>query len=168
VSRADVLGGQLAEATERPIEMFARAGTLEETLAAMPRRGADVFLRSGDPSTRVAVRGRARFRRRWERRRGCCCSLCRCLNLQEQFVCSMRMFFVAAEAQTYYRRVVELCFLSSCFEYQDLFVGSRITYPSKSYLSRKVMSEVSVGLPRLGRPCRLRVLLLVRRILLSI
>jgi hypothetical protein len=27
-----------------------------------------------------------------------CCSLCRCLNLQEQFVCSMRMFFAAAEA----------------------------------------------------------------------
>jgi hypothetical protein len=35
VSRADVLGGQLAEATERPVEVFARAGTLEETLAAM-------------------------------------------------------------------------------------------------------------------------------------
>jgi hypothetical protein len=34
----------------------------------------------------------------WKRRRGCCCSLCRCLNLQEQFVCSMRMFFAAAEA----------------------------------------------------------------------
>jgi hypothetical protein len=35
VSRADVLGGQLAEATERAVEEFARAGTLEETLAAM-------------------------------------------------------------------------------------------------------------------------------------
>jgi hypothetical protein len=35
VSRADVLGGQLAEATERPVEVFARARTLEETLAAM-------------------------------------------------------------------------------------------------------------------------------------
>jgi hypothetical protein len=35
VSRADVLGGQLAEATERPTEVSARAGTLEETLAAM-------------------------------------------------------------------------------------------------------------------------------------
>jgi hypothetical protein len=57
----------------------------------------------------------------------------------------MHMFFAAAEAQTYYCRVVKLCFLSSCFEYQDLFVGSRITYPSKSYLSRKVMSEVSVS-----------------------
>jgi hypothetical protein len=28
-------GGQQAEATERPVEMFARAGTLEEILAAM-------------------------------------------------------------------------------------------------------------------------------------
>jgi hypothetical protein len=35
VSRAEVLGGQLAEATERPAEVSARAGTLVETLAAM-------------------------------------------------------------------------------------------------------------------------------------
>jgi hypothetical protein len=35
VSRADVLGGQLAEATERSAEPSARAGFLEETLAAM-------------------------------------------------------------------------------------------------------------------------------------
>jgi hypothetical protein len=35
VSWADVLGGQLAEATGRPVEVSARAGTLEETLAAM-------------------------------------------------------------------------------------------------------------------------------------
>jgi hypothetical protein len=35
VSRADVLGGQLAESTERPVEVSARAGTLAETLAAM-------------------------------------------------------------------------------------------------------------------------------------
>ena len=35
MSRADVLGGQLAEATERPVEPSARAGFLEETLAAM-------------------------------------------------------------------------------------------------------------------------------------
>jgi hypothetical protein len=57
----------------------------------------------------------------------------------------MRMFFAAAKAQTYYCRVIKLCFLSSCFEYQDLFVGSRIAYPSESYFSRKVMSEVSVS-----------------------
>jgi hypothetical protein len=55
------------------------------------------------------------------------------------------MFFAAAEAQTYYCRVVKLHFLSFCFEYQDLFVGSRIVYPSESHLSRKVMSEVSVS-----------------------
>jgi hypothetical protein len=57
----------------------------------------------------------------------------------------MRMFFAAVEALTYYCRVIELRFLSSCFEYQDLFVVSRITYPSESYLSRKVMSEVFVS-----------------------
>jgi hypothetical protein len=35
MSRADVPGGQLAKATERPVEPSARAGFLEETLAAM-------------------------------------------------------------------------------------------------------------------------------------
>jgi uncharacterized coiled-coil DUF342 family protein len=35
VSRAEVLGGQLAEATERPIEVSARAGALAKTRAAM-------------------------------------------------------------------------------------------------------------------------------------
>jgi hypothetical protein len=55
------------------------------------------------------------------------------------------MFFAAAEARTYRCRVIKLCFFFSCFEYQDLFVGSRIVYPSESYLSRKVMSEVSVS-----------------------
>jgi hypothetical protein len=55
------------------------------------------------------------------------------------------MFFAAAEAQTYHRPVVKLRLFSSCFEYQDLFVGSRIAYPSESYLSQKVVSEVSVS-----------------------
>jgi hypothetical protein len=35
MSRADVLGGQLDEAMERPDKPSARAGFLEETLAAM-------------------------------------------------------------------------------------------------------------------------------------
>jgi hypothetical protein len=120
-------------------------GPLQRPWLRWPKRGAGVLLRGGDPSARVAVRGRARFRRRWKRRRGCCCSLCRCLNLQEQFVCSMCMLVAAAEAQTSYCRIIKLRFLSSCFEYQDLFVGSRIAYPSESYFSRKVMSEVSVS-----------------------
>jgi hypothetical protein len=67
------------------------------------------------------------------------------MNLQGEFVCSVRMFFAAAEAQTYHCRVVKLRFLSSCFEYQDLFVGNRIVYLSEGYFSRKVMSEVSVS-----------------------
>jgi hypothetical protein len=54
-------------------------------------------------------------------------------------------FFAATEAQTYHCRVVKLHFFSLCFKYQDLFVGSRIAHPSESYLSRKVMSEVSVS-----------------------
>ena len=35
MSRVDVLGGQLAEAKERLVKPSARAGFLEETLAAM-------------------------------------------------------------------------------------------------------------------------------------
>jgi hypothetical protein len=69
----------------------------------------------------------------------------RCLSLQDRFDCIMHMFFAAAEAQTYCRRVVKLCFFSSRFEYQDLFVGNRIVCLSESYFSRKVMSEVSVS-----------------------
>jgi hypothetical protein len=52
------------------------------------------------------------------------------LSVQDRFTCSMHMFFAAAEAQTYCRRVVKLRFFSSCFEYQGLLVGSRIVYPS--------------------------------------
>jgi hypothetical protein len=37
MSRAGVLGGQLAEASGRPSKPSARAGFLEETLAAMAR-----------------------------------------------------------------------------------------------------------------------------------
>jgi hypothetical protein len=54
-------------------------------------------------------------------------------------------FFAAAEAQTCHCRVIKLRLFSSCLEYQGLLVGSRIVYPSESYLSRKVMSEVSVS-----------------------
>jgi hypothetical protein len=67
------------------------------------------------------------------------------LSPRDRFACSMHMFFVAAEAQTYCRRVVKLRFFSSRFEYLDLFVGNRIVCPSESYFSRKVMSEVSVS-----------------------
>jgi hypothetical protein len=35
MSWADVLGGQPAEATKRPVKLSARAGFLEENLAAM-------------------------------------------------------------------------------------------------------------------------------------
>jgi hypothetical protein len=83
------------------------------------------------------------------------------------------MFFVAVEAKTYRRHVGKLRFFFPCFEYQDLFILNRIVHPSVSYLSQKVMSEVSISRRRrspsawFGLAC-LRVLLLVRRILLSI
>jgi hypothetical protein len=68
-------------------------------------------------------------------------------------------FFAAAEAQTYRRRVVKLCFFSLCFKYQDLFVGNRIVCPSMSYFSRKVMSEVSVSRRRRSPSARSALLL---------
>jgi hypothetical protein len=122
-SRADVLGGQLVEATERSVEPSARAGFPEETPATMAQAWCQQVPSRWRSSDRVAVRGRVGFRRRW--------SLC--------------MFFAAAEAQTYRHRVVKLRFFSPCFEYLDLFVGNRIVCPSESYFSRKVMSEGSVS-----------------------
>jgi hypothetical protein len=75
--------------------------------------------------------------------------------------------FAAAEAKTLCRRVIKLHFFSSCFEYPDSFVSSRVAYPSKSYFLWKVTSEVpypgGVGVPRLGRPCLLHALLFVLR-----
>jgi hypothetical protein len=70
------------------------------------------------------------------------------LSLQDRFAYSVHMFFAAAEAQTYCRRVVKLHFFSSCFEYLDLFVGNIIVCPSESYFSQKVMSDVSVSRTR--------------------
>jgi hypothetical protein len=67
------------------------------------------------------------------------------LSLQDQFACSMHMFSAAAEAQTYHRCVVKMCFFPPRFEYLDFFVGNRIVCPSESYFPRKVMSEVSVS-----------------------
>jgi hypothetical protein len=51
MSRADVLGGQLAKATERLVEPSARAEFPEETLAAMAQAWCRQFLRGGDPTT---------------------------------------------------------------------------------------------------------------------
>jgi hypothetical protein len=64
------------------------------------------------------------------------------------------MFFAAAEAQTYRHHVVKLRFFSPCFEYQDLFVGSRIAHLSESYFSWKVMSEVSISRRRRSSSAR--------------
>jgi hypothetical protein len=99
----------------------------------------------GGPFARVTIRGRAWFRRGWNQHRGCCCSPCRCQNLQEQFVCSMRMLFRDRRGLNTIVVFKKLCLLSSCFEHHDLSVNSRIVYPNESYFSWKVMSEVSVS-----------------------
>jgi hypothetical protein len=82
------------------------------------------------------------------------------------------MFSRPLRPKHFYRRVIKLRFLSSCFEYQGLFVGRRIAYPSMSYFSPKVMSEVSVSRRRRSPSARstlpLTCTLVVFRILLSI
>jgi hypothetical protein len=111
MSRADVLGGQLAEASGQPAEPSARVGLLEETLAA---DGPDVVLTSSFGAEILRL---------------CCCSRLgraspkvvltpRVLLLPSIEVrtcriglsCSVRMFSAAAEAQTYCRCVVKLHF----------------------------------------------------------
>jgi hypothetical protein len=69
-----ILGGQLAEATERPVKPSARVGFLEETLAAMAQARCSYLPSRWRSSDCVVVRGRVGFRRRWGRCRGCCCS----------------------------------------------------------------------------------------------
>jgi hypothetical protein len=108
-----------------------------------PRRGANRFLRGGDPPTVLPFEAGSDSAEGGVDAEGAAAPH-RCLILQEQFICSVCMFFAAAEAQTCRRRVVKLRFFSPCFEYLDLFVGNRIVCPSESYFSRKVMSEVSV------------------------
>jgi hypothetical protein len=54
-SRADVLGGQLAEATERPVEPSARAGFPEETPATMAQAWCQQVPSRWRSSDRVAV-----------------------------------------------------------------------------------------------------------------
>uniref|UniRef100_A0A804R3U1 Lactoylglutathione lyase / glyoxalase I family protein n=1 Tax=Zea mays TaxID=4577 RepID=A0A804R3U1_MAIZE len=56
-SRADVLGGQLAEASGWPAELSARAGFLEKTLAAIARARCRRRPPEWRSSDRVAVRG---------------------------------------------------------------------------------------------------------------
>jgi hypothetical protein len=63
-SRANVLRGQLAEASGRPVEPSARARFLEETLAVMARARCWRLPSERRSSDRVAVRGRVGSRRR--------------------------------------------------------------------------------------------------------
>jgi hypothetical protein len=110
-----------------------------------PRRGADVFLRGGDPSTVLPSEAGSDSAEGGVDAEGAAAPPLMSdpagISLSVVCVC----FLMVAEAQTYRHRVVELRFFSPCFEYQDLFVGNRIAYPSKSYFSRKVMSEVSIS-----------------------
>jgi hypothetical protein len=61
-------------------------------------------------------------------------TLCRRMSLQDRLAYSMHMFFAAAEAQTYCRRVVKLHFfplVSSIWTYLSvtkLFVRVRVTF----------------------------------------
>jgi hypothetical protein len=64
MSQADVLGGQLDESSGRPAKPSARAGFLEETLAAMARAWCRCRPSEQRSYDRVAVRGLVGLRRR--------------------------------------------------------------------------------------------------------
>jgi hypothetical protein len=52
----------------------------------------------GGPFARVAIRGRARFRRGWKQRRGCCCSPADARTYRNSLSIACACFFAAAEA----------------------------------------------------------------------
>jgi hypothetical protein len=110
-----------------------------------PRRGADRFLRGEDPSTVSPSEARSDSAKGGVDAEGAAAPPADVRSCRNSLSVVCVCFLAAAEAQTYRRRVVDLRFFSPCFEYQDLFVGNRIAYPSKSYFSRKAMSEVSVS-----------------------
>jgi hypothetical protein len=73
-SRAEVLGGQPAEATERLAGVYTQAGTLAENLVVRAQARCwrpPSMWRSFRPSH---VRGWARICPGWKHHRGCCCS----------------------------------------------------------------------------------------------
>jgi hypothetical protein len=85
-SRADVLGGQLAEATERSVEPSARAGFPEETLAAMAQAWCRQVPSRWRSSDRVAVRGSDSAEGGVDAEGAATPPPHRCLTLQEQFI----------------------------------------------------------------------------------
>jgi hypothetical protein len=110
-----------------------------------PRRGADRFLRGGDPSTVSPSEAGSDSAEGGVDAEGAAAPPADVRSCRNSLSVVCVCFLAAAEAQTYCCRVVDLRFFSPYFEYQDLFVGNRIVCPSESYFSRKVMSEVSVS-----------------------
>jgi hypothetical protein len=89
----------------------------------------------GGPFARVAVRGRAWFRRGWNQRKGCCCSPCRCRNLQEQFVYSMHMLFCGRRGLNTLSSCLKSCVFSplvssimTCLSIAESFIRMRVTF----------------------------------------
>jgi hypothetical protein len=113
-----------------------------------PRRGADVVLRSGDPPTVLPSEARSDFAEGGVDAEGAAApppSTSEPAGSVHLVVCVCFLRPSRVLLLPLHRCAVKLCFFSSCFEYLDLFVGNRIVCPSKSYFSRKVMSEVSVS-----------------------
>jgi hypothetical protein len=111
-----------------------------------PGRGADVVLRSGDRPTVLPSEARSDFAEGGVDAEGAAAplpSMSEPAGSVHLVVCVC--FLRPPRPKTYCRRVVKLRFFSSCFEYQDLFVGNIIVCPSESYFSQKVMSEVFVS-----------------------
>jgi hypothetical protein len=110
-----------------------------------PRSSADIFLRGGDPSLALPSEAGSDSAEGGDDAEGAAAPPADARTCRNSLSVACTCFLAVVEAQTCHYRVIKPRFFSSRFEYQDLLVGSRIAYPSESYLLRKVMSEVSVS-----------------------
>jgi hypothetical protein len=124
-----------------------------------PKRGANRFLRGGDPPTVLPFEAGSDSAEGGVDAEGAAAPPLMSDPAGTVYLVVCICFFAAAEAQTYRRRVVKLRFFSPCFKYLDLFIGNRIVCPSECYFSRKVMSEVSVSQRRRSPSARSALLL---------
>jgi hypothetical protein len=147
-SRASVLGGRLAEASGGggggPLGPGGARGPPPRAVCSGQVPGGDpggngpgVVLTSSFRAKILSPCCRSRFGRTSPKvestPRVLLLPLHRHLSLQHWFACSMHMFFVAAEAQTYYRRVVKLRFfphvssIKTCLSVAESFIRARVT-----------------------------------------
>jgi hypothetical protein len=138
LARADAESAQKETSSAREMAASQAEEDVAAAAGAWPRHPLARCWRpplGGGPFARVVVRGRAWFRRGWNQRRGCCCSPCRRQNLQEQFVCSMRMPFCGHRGLNTLSSCLKSCVFSppvssitTCLSIAESFIRTRVTF----------------------------------------